>query len=85
MFLDGIDNSDDAVIVGGRLLTELSRQYDIADKEVTVTASIGIVVANDGYTDVDQVLQDVDAAMYAAKNTGKARCVVFDAQIHRAA
>ena len=85
VFLDGIDNSDDAVIVGGRLLKELSRQYDIADKEVTVTASIGIVVANDGYTDVDQVLQDVDAAMYAAKNTGKARCVVFDAQIHRAA
>ena len=46
-----------------------------------VTSSIGLVVFEHGSADADRVLQEADAAMYAAKDAGKNKCRAFDGDL----
>ena len=48
---------------------------------MTTSASIGIAVCN-GLDEVGTLLRNADAAMYRAKMQGKARYVVFKAELH---
>jgi EAL domain-containing protein (putative c-di-GMP-specific phosphodiesterase class I) len=45
---------------------------------VVLTASTGIVIANDTHTDAGALLRDADTAMYRAKERGRANSQVFD-------
>jgi diguanylate cyclase (GGDEF)-like protein/PAS domain S-box-containing protein len=51
------------------------------DQEVYTSASVGIAMSRDGQS-ADGLLQDVEAAMYRAKEAGRARSEVFDEQMH---
>jgi len=51
----------------------------IGGNPVHASASIGVVVADRGHSSADDVLRDADAAMYAAKERGRARVELFDA------
>jgi GGDEF domain-containing protein len=46
---------------------------------MSVTASIGIVLADAGLIAADELLRDADLAMYEAKGHGRARFALFDA------
>jgi EAL domain-containing protein (putative c-di-GMP-specific phosphodiesterase class I) len=52
---------------------------------VFVTASVGIALSASGYADVEDILRDADIAMYHAKQTGRARWVMFDQTMQLAA
>jgi diguanylate cyclase (GGDEF)-like protein len=52
-----------------------------AEAEVFVTASVGIALSN-GHDSAGALLRDADAAMYRAKDLGRARCEVFDPRTH---
>jgi diguanylate cyclase (GGDEF)-like protein len=56
-------------IVAKRLIDEVSRPYDIGDREVVISCSIGIVLYPDsgGHT---KLIARADAAMYEAKRSG---------------
>jgi len=82
VMLDGIHGEADAVAVADRLLAAFNEPHLLGDHRVVSTASIGIVVSNDSYHTVDELIRDADTAMYEAKNTGKAKYVVFDRQMH---
>lgn len=43
-----------------------------------VSASIGVATSTRGASDAERLIRDADAAMYAAKRAGRARCAVFD-------
>ncbi|WP_421119706.1 putative bifunctional diguanylate cyclase/phosphodiesterase [Aquihabitans daechungensis] len=43
-----------------------------------VSASIGVATATRAESDAESLIRDADAAMYAAKRAGRARCAVFD-------
>src|SRR6185295_5710890 len=55
----------------------------IAGRDVAVTASIGIVVADPAGTSPEDLLRDADTAMYQAKERGRARAHLFDAATRR--
>jgi diguanylate cyclase (GGDEF)-like protein len=82
VLLDHIDSYDDASVVAARLQKELSATHVIAGHEVITTASIGIVTSEGNYERPDDILRDADTAMYEAKNSGKARHVLFDKRMH---
>ena len=82
ILLDGITGPRDAVIVAERLQTALSKPHKLDGHEVISTASIGIVINDGQYESPDDILRDADTAMYQAKNSGKARHVVFDETMH---
>lgn len=82
VMLDGIAGEADAVAVARRLLTAFNQPHLLDGNRVVSTASIGIVLSNDSYGNVDELIRDADTAMYEAKNSGKARFVIFDQQMH---
>jgi diguanylate cyclase (GGDEF)-like protein/PAS domain S-box-containing protein len=74
-----VGDAKDAGRVADRLAGSLRAPVVLDGEQRFVTASIGICVAPRG-DDVDAgtLLRDADAAMYRAKELGKARCEVFD-------
>ena len=82
VMLDGVEDEAAAIAVANRLLTTFNEPHMLDGHRVVSTASIGIVMCSDSYNTVDELLRDADTAMYQAKNSGKARYVVFDRQMH---
>jgi len=82
ILLDGIKSPGDATRVAERVQREISRPFTLGGQEVFTTVSIGIALSSTGYEHPDHLLRDADLAMYRAKSLGKARCEVFDRQMH---
>lgn len=62
--------------LAGRVVDALARPMIIDGKEVTVTASVGVVLA-DGMSNPKQLVGDADTAMYEAKRQGRGRSHLF--------
>jgi diguanylate cyclase (GGDEF)-like protein/PAS domain S-box-containing protein len=71
---------DAARAAGERLLQVLSAPFTIGGATVSITASVGAVVADDG-TDSDALLHAADAAMYRAKRAGGDRVELEGADV----
>jgi diguanylate cyclase (GGDEF)-like protein/PAS domain S-box-containing protein len=81
ILLDHLNSPDDAKVVADRLMSELNRPFDLDEKEIFTTVSIGIALSSSGYLYPEEFLRDADTAMYRAKSTGKARAEIFDADM----
>lgn len=68
--------------LANRIQQAVCRPYHVAGTELRSSASIGITTSERDYAVPDDVLRDADIAMYRAKATGKARHVIFDADMH---
>lgn len=82
VLLDGIKDPSDALRVAQRIQNAVASTFDIAGREVVVSASIGIALSATGHTRAEDLLQDADVAMRRAKALGGARCEVFDEAMH---
>jgi diguanylate cyclase (GGDEF)-like protein len=74
----------DLVPVADRLMAALRSPFDLGGRQIVMTASIGLVVADD-HGDAESLIRDADAALFRAKDTGRDRIVVFDDHIRAAA
>ena len=79
-----VSGQREAIAVAERLATALAEPFRIADRELSVTASIGVVVTPER-REPDALLRDADAAMYRAKELGRGRIELFDEQTRTAA
>ena len=77
-----VADAEEALGLAGRLVAGLTAPFDIAGRELSITASVGVVVTDDA-SDPDAVLRDADTAMYRAKESGRARVVLFDDELRR--
>ncbi len=75
----------DAVRVSERIQEKLSIPFDVEGHEIVISASIGIAFGCNTSGDAQDLLRDAEIAMYRAKQTGKARCEVFDNTMHTGA
>ncbi len=66
-----------------RLLQALAEPYAIGDQSFEVTASIGVTLYPQDGSDADTLLRHADQAMYLAKQAGRNRYVLFDAEHDR--
>ena len=82
---EGLSLAAGPELVAERLLDVLAEPFRLDDDRetsVTISASIGIAV---GLRDsAEELLRDADVAMYAAKDAGKRRYVVFEAEMQAA-
>ena len=83
--LSGISDEAHARRVTDRLLAELGPPFVLDGERRYLTASVGITLTDSPDVEVDALLRDADAAMYRAKEQGKARCEMFDASMRRRA
>lgn len=78
---DPVVGEVEAVGVADRVAHAVTEPFLVEGNEVHLTASVGIAFARDGDT-AETVLGHADAAMYQAKERGKARFQVFDTAMH---
>jgi diguanylate cyclase (GGDEF)-like protein/PAS domain S-box-containing protein len=77
--------ADTAVIVADRILAALQQSFNLNQREVFITASIGIsIFPNDGDS-VIELLKNADMAMYHAKDMGRDNMQFFTASMNRKA
>lgn len=81
VLLEDIQAPEEATLVAERIQKELSLPFNLADREVFTSASVGIAL-DAGYQQPAEILRDADTAMYRAKLLGKARYQVFDPNMH---
>lgn len=77
--------STDAAQVAGKIIDTLSQPVRVADRELTVTPSIGIAVFPDDGRDAEALIRNADAAMYHAKESGRANYQFFTEQMNQMA
>ncbi len=67
-----------------RILTAIDQPYDIEGRELTITASAGMVFDHDRSSSAEIILRNADIAMFRAKSRGKRQIVVFESEMHAA-
>jgi diguanylate cyclase (GGDEF)-like protein/PAS domain S-box-containing protein len=78
VLLEDVTCAGDAVRVARRIEGGLRRPLDLEVLERVVTASIGIGLSTSDWEPPEEILRRADAAMYRAKEAGKARHAVLD-------
>jgi len=68
----------DVIGIAERMMNALAEPFMAGGREVFVSMSIGIAVARDPDQRAAALLRDADAAMYLAKDRGRARFELFD-------
>jgi diguanylate cyclase (GGDEF)-like protein/PAS domain S-box-containing protein len=77
--LCNLRDDDDPRALGARVVRALHRSITSHGLDLTVTASVGVVVTSDPTAGSGEILRDADIAMYRAKDAGKNRFQVFTA------
>jgi diguanylate cyclase (GGDEF)-like protein len=84
ILVDRLTDEEEAMAIADRVAGAFAEPYSMGGADHFVTASIGIAVARPiGREPVDPelLIRDADAAMYRAKELGRGRCEVFDAEM----
>ena len=74
---DNLTDESDALDVAGRMAAVLKKPFSVDGQELFLTGSVGIALSGRGET-AEELLRNADAAMYRAKERGRAGHAVFD-------
>jgi predicted signal transduction protein with EAL and GGDEF domain len=77
ILLDAMTSPVDASRAALRLIEALNAPFPVAGRTIEVHGSIGVASTEDAATLGQDLLREADTAMYAAKNDGKHRYVVY--------
>ena len=78
IILQNIRSIGDPEIIAAKIIQQLSEKIAIFDREIYVTASIGISIYPENGDTYDELLMNADNAMYRAKERGKNRYQIYD-------
>lgn len=71
ILLPDIADIEDAARVSLKLLESLARPYSVDERQLTITASIGITIYPDDGDDIPALMRNADTAMYHSKDSGR--------------
>ena len=83
--LPEVKRSSDIANVAQKVIEQLSAPVTIEERELIVTPSIGIAVFPEDGRDAETLIRNADAAMYHAKELGRANYQFFTEQMNQAA
>ncbi|MBW4517503.1 MAG: EAL domain-containing protein [Timaviella obliquedivisa GSE-PSE-MK23-08B] len=78
ILLENISNANAPVALARLIETQLMEPFEINNHEMVVSASIGITLSSIGYQNPEEILRDVDTALYRAKAQGRGCYALFD-------
>lgn len=82
VILTHIANQTAVKMIAEKLLQALSEPFELADRSIFVTCSIGISVVNE-MTDRKQFLKQADVALYKAKESGRNQYRFYTTELNR--
>lgn len=82
ILLEHISHVQDAVTVAEAILREFDEPFELNNRSLSITVSIGIAIGNNHYSQETDLLRDADTAMYRAKAMGKSRYEIFTQQMY---
>jgi diguanylate cyclase (GGDEF)-like protein/PAS domain S-box-containing protein len=85
---EGLKSADEATALAEKIRVGVEQPFEVDGTDTSVSLSVGIVtVADTAAADADPVMlvRNADAAMYGAKQDGKARWALFDESLVSAA
>jgi len=88
VLIDRLADEEEAVAIADRVAAAFAQPFSIDGVEHFITASIGVAIARPADqrgASAELLIRDADAAMYRAKEGGRARCVLFDAAMRASA
>ena len=71
ILIQDVNKAEDLAVLAGKILQMLALPFYVSERELYVTASIGIAVYPQDTQHVDDLLKYADVAMYAAKKQGR--------------
>ena len=84
VILEGFSDRKEINYVSNRILKVLKLPFIIDDREIFISASIGVAVYPEDGFDVNTLLKNSDLAMYGAKNRGKNGHYFFSEEMNHA-
>jgi diguanylate cyclase (GGDEF)-like protein len=75
------ETAADVAALAARVLDAIREPYECLGHQLTTDASIGIALAPQHGTDLDQILKNADLAMYAAKSAGRRTYRFFEPEM----
>jgi len=84
ILVDRLADEDEALAIADRVAAAFADPYPLDGVEHFITSSVGIAVARPSGrepVDAEFLIRDADAAMYRAKERGRACCELFDAEM----
>jgi diguanylate cyclase (GGDEF)-like protein/PAS domain S-box-containing protein len=88
ILIDRLADEGEAVAIADRVAAAFTQPFSLDGVDHFVSASIGIAVSRaseERTVNAELLIRDADAAMYRAKEGGRARCVLFDAEMRAGA
>lgn len=73
-----IASVEEVTIVAERIVQSFSKHFEIKDKKLFVTASIGISIFPEDGEDAETLIKNADAAMYHSKDDGRSTFNLFN-------
>lgn len=83
VFLDCYETGDAPENQASKLLASLTRQFDVQGHQLLLSASVGISLYPDHGTDLRELQERADRAMYVAKAHGRNQAFVFSTEVAR--
>jgi diguanylate cyclase (GGDEF)-like protein len=80
--LEGVPTVEQAQSIAEQIKAVLSLPFQILDREVFASVSIGISHSDNLYSTPEEILRDADIAMYRAKALGRSQSATFDKAMH---
>jgi diguanylate cyclase (GGDEF)-like protein len=84
VLLENLMSKEQVIEIAARIVESLQESLDLPGADMRVAASVGVAFAtpDDG---VEELMRNADVAMYSAKSQGKARFIVYEPAMQRAA
>lgn len=85
LLASNVQRPRDVVAIADAVLDSLSQPFLLADHELFINASLGLVWGDESYVVAEHVLRDADVAMYQAKDCPQSRYRWFESDMHSSA
>jgi diguanylate cyclase (GGDEF)-like protein len=78
ILVEDAKTSQEVLVLAERVSTAFALPFQLDGRNVTIKASIGVVVDSGGHRTAEDLLRDADVAMYRAKVNGRGSYALFD-------
>ncbi|MFQ3549427.1 MAG: EAL domain-containing protein [Armatimonadota bacterium] len=78
IILEDIESKEDVYSISEKLIDEFNKPFKLENKEVYISASLGVSICPFDGEDVETLLKNADSALYKAKELGRGKYQIYN-------